>query len=188
MKNPWLVYAVVAVVSIGAGVAIAGRPATFSTDATIVAPSTTAAPVVTLPPATVPSTTAVPEPVTTDAPVESTTTVAETSTTSTSTTLPPIVKADVGVVAVNGAGVSGLASRTRDQLVDLGYSAARATDGSDIVDETAVFFFEGFEREAGEVALDLGIDPFRSRPMSEAPDFGLLSGDQVAVYIGRDRS
>jgi hypothetical protein len=72
-------------------------------------------------------------------------------------------------------------------LVGLGYTQARPTDGLTIVEESTVYFFDGFEREAELVAIDLGIDPFRNAPVADAPEFGQLVGNQVAVYLGPNR-
>lgn len=185
MKNQWLAYVVVAVISVLAGVAIAGTPNSTPNSPTIVVTATTVTEVTTtvpaveetLPPSTVPDTTEPP------VDVETTTTSAP----ETTTTVPPVDRAAVVVVAVNGAGTVGIAGRTRDELVDLGYVAARATDGA-VVETSAVYFYEGFEREAEEVSLDLGLDPSRIRPVDEAPEFGALPGDEVIAYIGSDRA
>ena len=66
MKHQWMAYVIVALLSIGAGVAIAGLPNNVSVDATIVAPSTTEPPATTVPTTEVSATTDVPQ--TTDAP------------------------------------------------------------------------------------------------------------------------
>jgi hypothetical protein len=74
------------------------------------------------------------------------TTVAPTSTIAaavvTATTEPPVVRADVVIVAINGAGALGLAGRTRDELISLGYGNSRSADGTTIVEETKVHYFE----------------------------------------------
>lgn len=183
MKNQALVYVLVAVISLAAGVAIAGAPESVAVPATIttiVEPTTTT----TEPAAT---TTAVP---TTEPEVAATEPEVATTetTTSTTTTEPAPDPADIVVVAVNGAGTQGLASDVRDQLVFFGYTQARATDGTTLVDETAIYYFDGFEAEAAEIARFLEIDPETIRPIAEAPEFATLDGDQVAVYLGRDRT
>jgi AAA family ATP:ADP antiporter len=55
------------------------------------------------------------------------------------------------------------------------------------VDVTVVYFFEGYELEARTVAIDLGLDPTEIQPVADAPDFSFQDGDQVVVYLGRDR-
>jgi hypothetical protein len=44
-----------------------------------------------------------------------------------------VVRADVVIVARNGAGASGLAGRTRDELISLGYGNTRSADGTALV-------------------------------------------------------
>ena len=55
MKHQWLAYAVVAILSIGAGVAIAGLPDSVPESETIIPPSTTVRPEPTVPSTTVPA-------------------------------------------------------------------------------------------------------------------------------------
>ena len=57
MKHQWLAYVIVGLLSIGAGVAIAGLPNNVPVDATIVPPTTTEAPAPTVPTTTTPDTT-----------------------------------------------------------------------------------------------------------------------------------
>jgi hypothetical protein len=185
MRNQWSLYLIVAAISALAGVAIAGPPNSVGSDATIAVPATTVASTSTIAVADVTTTTAVVTTTPATNPAETSTTVQATATT---TTEPPVVRADVVIVAINGAGVSGLAGRTRDELISLGYGKARAADGTTIVEETKVYYFDGFEREAANVALDLELDPSQVQPVFGSPDFDYLQGDQVSVYLGLDRS
>jgi hypothetical protein len=185
MRKQWSLYLIVAAISALAGVAIAGPPNSVGSDATIAVPATTVAPTSTIAVAVVTTTTEVVTTTTTN-PVETATTVQASATTT--PTEPPVVRADVVIVAINGAGVSGLAGRTRDELISLGYGKARSADGTTIVEETKVYYFNGFEREAADVALVLELDPSSVQPVFGSPDFGYLQGDQVAVYLGDDRS
>jgi hypothetical protein len=186
MKNQWMAYVIVAVISALAGVAIAGPPNNVGTEATIVVPATT------VPTTTVVTTTtdapAVEDPVETTPvatdPVETTTTVPETTT----TTEPEVDRASVIVVSINGAGTQGLATRVQNELIEAGFVQARATDGTTLVDDTVVYFLPGFAREAVEVAFELDLEFTDVKPIEDAPSFGQLEGDQVAVYLGRDLS
>ena len=189
MKNQWMAYAIVAVISALAGVAIAGLPNNVGSEPTIVLPATTVSTTTVVAAATEAPAAEVDEPaettpVATD-PAETTTTAPETTTT---TTEPEVDRASVVVVSVNGAGTAGLATRVRNELVDAGFVQARATDGTTLVDDTVVYFVPFFEREAAEVAAVLGLELTDVKPIEESPQFGQLEGDQVAVYIGRDRS
>jgi len=196
MKNSWLIYATVAVVSALAGVAIAGPPNRVGTDATIAVPESTSTTLANVPDAGDGATDDEEGDVVadTDAEAESAATTtqppADTTTTTTTTTVAPppeVVPAEVTVVAVNGGGIGGLAGRTRDELIALGFTAARAADGTEVVDQSVVYFFPGFDAEAAAVATALGIDVTQVLPVETAPEFGQLEGDQVAVYAGRDR-
>jgi hypothetical protein len=192
MRNQWSLYLIVAAISALAGVAIAGPPNSVGSDATIAVPATTVTPTSTLAVADVTTTTEVVTATTEVVAAVPGTNPTETSTTvqaaATTTTVPPVVRADVVIVAINGAGASGLAGRTRDELISLGYGKARSADGTTIVEETKVYYFDGFEREAADVALILELDPSRVQPVFGSPDFGYLQGDQVSVYLGSDRT
>jgi hypothetical protein len=188
MKNQWMAYVVVVAISALAGLAIAGPPNNVAAEPTIVVSATTV-PTTTVAPATTETTP------TTTVPAETTTTTttaaAETTTTapeSTTTTEPAVNRANVIVVAVNGAGTQGLATRVSDELIAAGFVQTRATDGATLVDDTVVYFFPSFEREAAEVAAEIGLELADVRPIEEAPAYGVLDGDQVVVYLGRDRS
>jgi len=195
MKNNWSIYVIVVTISSLAGVAIAGLPNSAGTEPTIVTPAATAAPTTILAPVAVTTTTeaaaeAAAEAASTEPPQTSTTVLTTTTTTTTTTIVgePPVARTDVVVVAVNGAGGNGLAAGVRDQLVGLGYDKARVANGTSFVDVTKVYFFDGFVSAAEQVSLDLGLDPALIEPVIMSPSFGVFNGDQVTVYIGRDRS
>ena len=182
MKNEWSVYVIAAAISALAGVAIAGLPRAVASEPTIITPAVTAAPTSTIAPVDVIATSTEAAPT---EPAQTSTTAVE-QTTTTIVTAPAVERADVVVVAVNGAGVAGLAARTSDQLLVLGYDKVRATDGDTLVEETKVYFFDGFESEAQQVSIDLDLDPALAEPVILAPSFGTIDGDQVTVYLGRD--
>lgn len=180
MKNQWMAFALVAVLSALAGVAVAGAPRTTAVPPTITSSGTTTTSLAPAPETTVVTTTTAAEVTTT---VETSTTVRPTTTTE-----PAPDAADIVVVAVNGAGTQGLATTVQNELLFFGFEQARATDGTTLVDDTVVYYFPGFEREAEEIARFFELDPSTIEPVADAPEFGRVDGDQVAVYIGRDRS
>jgi len=192
MKHQWLAYLIVALLSIGAGVAIAGLPNNTPVDATIVAPTTTiaAAPTsevattiveTTLPATTVPETT-VPETTAPDA----------TSTTSTSTTLPADdlpPRSELFTIVANGANVSGAAGRNLEQLELIGYTNIAPRNGTATVDFTTVYFADGLEDAALRLAEDLELLPEFVAPLIDAPQvFDLPDDVQLLAYIGLDRA
>ena len=194
-------YVIVAIVAAGAGVAIAGLPRTSSVDATIISPdstvaatstvtstvapspstvsTTTAVPIETDPPATEPPTTVPPKrrkPPKTDPPVDD--------------TLPPLAEpATITVLVANGAEIGGAAGRTVADLVALGYTDTRATDGEVIVDTTIIYFADPYFLEAVRMTSELGLPPESIAPIADAPPaLGGLDGVGLLPYLGRDQA
>lgn len=206
MKTQVWVYIAVVVLSIGAGVAIAGLPDSVEQEPTIQPPATTEAPAPTDPPTTEPAVTEPPatdppdteppatEPETTDAPTtdpaESTTTTAESSTTtveSTTTTLPLPERSEFDVAVVNAASVGGAASNVSGALEELGYVDVGSFDGPEIVDVTIIYAAEGFQAPADRLAEeDMGMEPGLVFPIDAAPDIEGLDEADMIVYLGRD--
>jgi len=192
MKHQWLAYLVVALLSIGAGVAIAGLPDNVPVDATIIPPTTTEAPEPTVPTTTVAPTT-VPE---TTAPETTEPETTEPETTAPDTTEPDdSVPADLpdrdelAVAAANGANVAGAAANVAIQLEELGYVEVLPLNGSDIVEFTTVYFADGFEQAALRLAEDLALLPEFVAPLDDAPAVADLPDDvELLAYIGRDRA
>jgi LytR cell envelope-related transcriptional attenuator len=190
MKHQWLAYVIVALLSIGAGVAIAGLPDNTSVDATIIPPTTTVAPSTSESATTVADTT-VPE---TTEPATTSTTLAQasiTTTTATTTTvaegLPP--RSDVTVIVANGANISGAAGRNVELLSELGYTDIAARNGTDIVEFTTVYYADGLEAAAVRLADDLDLLPEFTAPLADAPQvINLPEGVELVAYIGIDRA
>ena len=188
MKHPWLAFVIVALLSGGAGVALAGVPDNESVDPTIVVPTTTD--VLPTPEPEVTSTTEVPS--TTE--VTSTTEAAiPDSTTSTSTSVPEVAplpdRADVSVVTANGSGLAGVAAATAARLEAVGYADVRPRDGTDVVDFTTVYYAEGFEEAASRMAADLDVLAEFIGPLADAPTVVDLPADvELLAYVGLDRA
>ena len=192
MKHQWLAYVVVGLLSIGAGVAIAGLPNNVPVDATIIPPTTTEAPAPTLPTTTVPETT-VPdttEPETTE-PDTTEPDTTEPDTTDPADSVPAELpeRSELAVAAANGANVAGAALAVATQLEELGYAEVLPLNGSDIVELTTVYFAEGFDEAALRMAEDLDLLPEFVVPLDDAPTVADLPADiELLVYIGRDRA
>lgn len=194
MRYQWLAYGIVALLSVVAGVAVAGVPGTGSADPTIVVPASTDPPPTTITPTTEPAPPVTDVAATTTTTDETTTTVPESTTTeaaATSTTAPePVLpeRSALDVVVANGANIGGIASATSQDLEDAGYVDVRATDGTDIVFFTIVYYEEGFQGSAERLADDLGLPATSTGPMSDAPDvIGGLDGEVLLVYLGSDQ-
>jgi hypothetical protein len=193
MKHQWLAYLVVALLSVGAGVAIAGFPSGAAVDATIVVPDTTAGASTTSEPATAtePETTE-PEstPTVTSMPVSPASTTTSTVSTSTSVQeddLPE--RSELFTIVANGANISGAAGRTVERLQALGYTDIAPRNGTVVFDLTTVYFAEGFEDAASRLADDLELLPDFVAPLSEAPEvLDLPDGVELLVYLGLDRA
>jgi hypothetical protein len=185
MKHQWMAYVIVALLAIGAGVAIAGLPDNVPVDATIVPPSTTDVP--TTPPA--PTTTAAPTttteaPATTDGPA---TTDATETTDAPDPGLPD--RSEIFVIVANGANIAGAASRNVARLTDLGYTDIAGRDGTEVFEFTTIFFADGFEGAALRLAADLELLPEFVAPLADAPNVNNLPGTtELLAYIGIDRA
>ena len=185
MKHQWVAYLIVALLSIGAGVAIAGLPDDVPVDATIIPPTTTVAPEPTAPTTTVPPTTTAPE-------------TTEPDTTEPETTEPEMTEPELGaipergeiiVAAANGANVAGAASVIVERLEAIGYVGVVLRNGTDIVELTTVYFADGFEESALRLAEDLDLLPEFVAPIEDAPNVPDLAADtELLVYIGLDRA
>jgi len=207
MRTQVWVYIVVVLLSVGAGVAIAGVPNSVAKDPTIQPPATTepasepepasSDPADTEPAATEP---AVTEPVDTEPAdtepensIESTTTTSTTTTTTTTTTTAPTTttvplpeRSEIDVEVVNAANVGGAATRVSNALEELGYFDVGSFDGREIVDVTRIYAAAGFQGSADRLAGEIGIAPGLIFPIVGAPDIEGLTTAELIVYLGRD--
>ena len=188
MKNQWLAYVVVGLLSIGAGVAIAGLPNNVPVDATIIPPTTTEAPEPAAATTTALPTTTVPETTTPDTPDPETNATIDPDTADSV----PAELADrsaIVVAAVNGANVAGTALRVASELEVLGYVDVLPLNGTDIEELTTVYFADGFEDAALQMADDLDLLPEFVAPIEDSPSVADLPADiELLVYIGSDRA
>ncbi len=184
MKHQWLAYVIVAVLSIGAGVAIAGLPDSVPQSETIIPPTTTEAPE-----PTVPSTTTAPAVTTTSQPETTTTSTTGTTTTagSTTTTIALPDRSEVVVAVANGSGGDGVAQRIATEIEGLGYTGVQAVTGNDPVDTTIVYFADANDDAALRLASDLGLPPEAIAPIATAPGTSGVGIVQLLVYVGADR-
>jgi hypothetical protein len=202
MKHQWLAYLVVALLSIGAGVAIAGLPNDVPVNATIIPPTSTVAPeptepATTAPATTVPATTTTtttttdPEPADTTDPDTTDPDTTDPDTTDPDNSVPAELpdRAEIVVAAANGANVAGAALRMADRLAGLGYVGILPLNGTDIEEFTTVYFADGFEEAALRMAEDLDLLLEFVAPIEDSPGVADLPADtELLVYIGRDRA
>jgi hypothetical protein len=184
MKRQWLAYVIVGVLSIGAGVAIAGLPDNVPVAATIVPPSTTEAPETTLPEPPEPSTTTSTTPPTTSV-APATTAPPPDTTVAPAPVLPE--RSDVRVAVANGANIAGAAARFATLLEGIGYVDVSTLDGTGISETSVVYHADGLELLAARLAVDLQLPPTAIAPLATAPPVdGLAADTQLLAYIGRD--
>ena len=110
------------------------------------------------------STTAVPRPTTTVAPTTSTVATVATTAPETTTTLPPVRTPDrLTVLVLNATRVAGLAGRVTELLSGLGYRTLDPDNHPDTLQNSVVWYVEGFRREAEQLAEaipDAEVAPF----------------------------
>ena len=191
MKHQWMAYVIVALLSIGAGVAIAGLPNNVPVNATIVPPTTTERPTPTAPTTEVPETTAAPT--TTDEQKTTKPGTTEPETTEPGTTdsvaLGISERGELTVVVANGAGIAGTAARNVVRLTELGYTDVTSSDGVETFEFTTIYYADGFEAVALRMANDLQLLPEFVAPLTDAPKVPSLPADlQLLAYIGVDRA
>jgi hypothetical protein len=187
MKHQWLAYLVVGLLSIGAGVAIAGLPDNTSVDATIIPPTTTSLTTTTTTEAPAPTTTVAPTTVPETTELETTESSEPETTDSAPDELPE--RSELAVAAANGANVAGAALRMATLLEELGYVDIAQLNGSDIVEFSVVYYADGFEEAALRLAEDLDLLAEFVGPLEDAPAVADLPADtELLVYIGRDRA
>ncbi|MEO1058450.1 MAG: LytR C-terminal domain-containing protein [Actinomycetota bacterium] len=191
MRTSWIVYAVLAVLGVCAGLLVAGIPDRQASDQVVVAGSVVAPSTEAL--ATEPEVTISPSPTTTAAP---TTTSAPPTTAAPTTTAapppaepPPIDRASVALVVANGSTIGGIAGTTADAASELGWTNVSIGDGTEVFGGTVVYFVDGFGDAANQLAADLGLEGFVV-PIDGAPALqgDALEGAQVLLYLGNDRA
>ncbi len=128
-------------------------------------------------------------PITTASMSSTSSTTSTTSTTLPPTTLPPaaepaIAREYLAVVVARGPGGSGQVSTTRDILRMIGYGDVRGVNGAFRQSATVVYFADGLQASAEQLALDASLTPSDIAPMSEAPPVAGLADAGLLLYLG----
>ena len=206
MKHQWLAYVIVGLLSIGAGVAIAGLPDNAPVAATIprrvdhrgARPSTVSD-------TTVPPHHPSPRPPSPNHGAgdhraghhraghhgagcrRCRTSTSPDTTDSVPAELPD--RSELNVAAANGANVGGAASRVAAQLEEIGYVDVLPLNGTDIFEFTTIYFAEGFDEAALRLAADLDVLDDFVAPIEYMPAVADLPADiDLVAYIGIDRA
>jgi hypothetical protein len=103
---------------------------------------------------------------------------------STSTT---VNMAGTKIVVANGSGVGGSAARLTDTLLAEGYAVITPTNANvNTYEITEIYFTQGFEAQAGEVARELGVAVTGLLPdPPPVPPDGIQDAN-VIIVLGRD--
>jgi hypothetical protein len=125
-------------------------------------------------PSTTTTTTAPPTTTTTTAPP---TTASTTTTSPTTTTIVLRPPAEVRVRVLNAIGVAGLAREVSDRLAALGYQMQTPDNYQPSLDQTRIWYAEGFEAEAFELAVE-----FPDARVERNPDLNIDA--DIVVVIG----
>jgi LytR cell envelope-related transcriptional attenuator len=115
------------------------------------------------------------------------TTAAEGDGDTTTTETPLRQPAEIVVRVANVSGVAGSAGALTDQLAGQGYQTAEPTNGPEgqQLDATQVLFVDGFEREAGALAEQMGAPADGVTAMPAQPPID-PAGAQIIVLLGTD--
>jgi hypothetical protein len=101
-------------------------------------------------------------------------------------TIPPAKSpAEVTVIVANGRAVQGAAAANKEELLAKGFNALTPLDHP-LVATTSVYFQDGYQADALNIAQALGIDVSAAVPMPETP-LPVDTGDaMVVVVLGTD--
>lgn len=116
-----------------------------------------------------------------------TTTVADEATTTlapTTSTVPARAPKEVKVLSTNGTDVKGAARKATDVLRTAGFNVLAPVDFGKDVTASAVYFTDGFEREALAVATSLSLGPAVVKAMPTPPPLADTRGANVLVVVG----
>ena len=103
--------------------------------------------------------------------------------------MPLLQLSDIPVAAANGANVAGAAARIADRLETVGYADVLALDGTDVIEFTVVYYADGFDEAALQLAEELDLLPDFVAPIDEMPVVvDLPNTTALIVYIGGDRA
>lgn len=96
--------------------------------------------------------------------------------------------AEVSVLVANASGISGAAGRAGNQLRSLGYSTPEESNAS-AAEVTTLYFVEGFDAEALDVATIFAVDPANVKPMPDpVPTIERIGEAEVLLLLGPDKA
>lgn len=108
------------------------------------------------------------------------------STTAPTTTAAPRQPAEIKVLVANGTNVDGAAGAQTDALEALGYVTADPTTTPDKVTATVVYFQNGYQAEAEQLAEQLGLEASSVQTLPTPAPVPDLQLSQILVVVGPD--
>ena len=94
---------------------------------------------------------------------------------------------EIGVYVRNGSGVGGAAGRVTNHLVALNYVTRSPDNAPERVEETTIYYEEGWRPEALRVADELNVDSdIIERLPVPAPYDTEMGGTQILIILGED--
>jgi LytR cell envelope-related transcriptional attenuator len=110
--------------------------------------------------------------------------------TSTSTTTPAptttVAKGQVKVQVANGSSTAGIATKVTQQLQTQGWNTLPPVNATSQVPSSKVYYAQGREAAAREVAAELRLPASSLAPLTAAVPVAGATGDDVVVVVGPD--
>lgn len=105
----------------------------------------------------------------------------------TASTVPIRAPGEITVQVLNASGVGGAARGLTEQIAQASYVTVEPGNAPETRDVTAVLFIEGFDREAANLATQIGAAADQVLPVAQVP--GITPGEaQLVVLLGTDRA
>lgn len=95
---------------------------------------------------------------------------------------------EVTVLVLNGSGIGGAAAANSTAIGEKGYQMGQPSDANANIDATAVYYAEGFQAEATQVATVLGKEASVVAPMPDPVPGPGADAANVVVVLGADTS
>jgi hypothetical protein len=90
---------------------------------------------------------------------------------------------EIKVVAVNAAGVQGVAGRATDQIISFGYNALSPATSGTKFESSRIYYQPGFDREALSLATLLGLPPEQVEAMPATPPIELAELQDAGLLV-----
>jgi hypothetical protein len=110
-----------------------------------------------------------------------------TTTVAPTTTLPTHAPRDVKVIVANASSVKGAGAKASDALKPPGYNVLAPANAT-AVNESAVYFVPGYDRDAAALAAALQFPATAVKPMPNPPPLADSKGANVVVILGGDQA